>query len=308
VDHNKVGGSAGAAPTALRTGNARSALHGRVAILGNAAFRLVPTPAALHNLRTSGTFERQAPLRSLGAPGAQRQLLQEAQRVARSTSPATHGTANPDPDDVLPGDVGGGGLAHDGADVDRTQGSASNMARGGPRGARSAVDVSEAHQGGARYRLVATQRERQQAYDQSLARSDLPGAQLWIRAREPDATRPALRLLLATALRAAADLSPKPDSLPAPQAAQLAAVRAYLGVGPRDEPALDLAAVKRLLVEVSAVLAPRASAQKPASERRSDLLLLLPLMLLNAERPRTEAQRSLAVGRLALMCSSRAFL
>jgi hypothetical protein len=112
--------------------------------------------------------------------------------------------------------------------------------------------------------------------------------------------------MLATALRSAADLSPKSDHLPSPQAAQMAAIRAYLQVAPGDESALNLGGVKQLLTEVCAQIPPRSTEGTAEGERRSDLLLLLPLLLLNAERPRTEEQRLVAADRLGLLRTSRA--
>jgi hypothetical protein len=184
---------------------------------------------------------------------------------------------------------------------------AGGLAQGRGGGVAASTDAAAEPKGTQqRYRVIAQQSDRQQAQEQFFARSGLPGAELLTAAGEPKIVRPMLRAALATGLRASADLPLRSDRLPSPQSAQMGLVQAYLQITPRDEAALNLAGVKQLLIEVSEQLPPRSSEGTPAGERRSDLLLLLPLMLLNAERPRTPEQRQAAHDRLSLMRNSRA--
>jgi hypothetical protein len=279
--------SAGAAPGAQASdrSGALGAHHGRVSTFAGSSFRLVPTPPALQKLPSPGAFEKQTPLRPLAATGVQRQLLRESQRPAKAMPPAAQATEP--------------AIDSPSVNSDEPQEAQSEAPS---RRAKGAADRS---QGAPRYRVVARQTDRHQA-QQQFARSGLPGAELLTEAGERTAVRPALRLALATGLRAAADLPLRSDGLPSPQTAQMVLLQAYLQVTPREESALNLGGVKQLLMTVCEQLPPRSSEGTPAGERRSDLLLLLPLMLLNAERPRTAEQRQAAKDRLGLMCASRA--
>jgi hypothetical protein len=314
MNRNRIGAAgSGAATPGPKGGGEGGAPNGRMSMFGGTAFRLVRTPTALQTAQASASFEKQAPLRALAGAGAQRQAVRDVQRAARpAASAATASVHSADPagnasdiDEARPAGVHG-----DEDDEASSQAPAAGLGAGMAKGrgsfAAAAPSDNDTPRGPAQYRVVAKQQDRQQAQDQFFMRSGLPGAELLLATTEPKATRPPLRLMLATALRTAADLLPKSDHLPSPQAAQMAAVRAYLRIAPGDEAALNLGGVKQLLTEVCAQIPPRSSEGTAEGERRSDLLLLLPLLLLNAERPRTKEQRLVAADRLGLLRTSRA--
>jgi hypothetical protein len=245
-------------------------------------------------------------LRSLAGTSVQRQLLPDALRGGRASGvPATRGqvpsastagaainerTARP----------GVGVENHDGAEPESTTNADDQTASGGTGGVAGASGRASAQ-----YRALAGKRDQRDAQDQAFTRSGLPGTQLLTAATDAKASRPALRALLALALRHVVDLPAQSPHLPGPQSAQLRAIQAYLRVVPGDETPLNLRAVKQLLIDASAGLPVRADNLSPEGERRGDLRVLLPLMLLNAERPRTKEQRLLAIDRLSLMRASR---
>jgi hypothetical protein len=320
MSQDKVG-SAGAARGAHGPQGAGAGASGpaRASTFAGSTFRLVATPAALQKPPSPNAFEKQVPLRSLAATGVQRQLLRDnTPRAAKPAGAAAAFNAQAaDPaaptaaaDEHEPAD-----REHDDTDGlrsrrpprERQGAAAGGMAQGRGDSVASSTDAAAEPKGAQqRYRVIAQQSDRQQAQEQFFARSGLPGAALLTAAGEPTVVRPMLRLALATGLRASADLPLRSDALPSPQSAQMGLVQAYLQIAPRDEAGLNLAGVKQLLVEVCEQLPPRSSEGTPAGERRSDLLLLLPLMLLNAERPRTAEQRQAARDRLGLMRNSRA--
>jgi hypothetical protein len=91
------------------------------------------------------------------------------------------------------------------------------------------------------------------------------------------------------------------------QALQLTAVRAYLHSRERGA-FITLERVKQVLVEASASKGSQSARTTPAtpiSEKEQDRHLLLPLTLLNADRPRLDEQRDQACDRLELLGSSR---
>lgn len=93
---------------------------------------------------------------------------------------------------------------------------------------------------------------------------------------------------------------------------QLAAVRAYLQKeqevrtdpekGPETGPLATLERVKQVLLERRPSDAPQQRAAAP-DESQQNRNLLLPLLLLNANRPRTEAQNQQACDRITLACA-----
>jgi hypothetical protein len=97
------------------------------------------------------------------------------------------------------------------------------------------------------------------------------------------------------------------DTKASAQALQLTAVRAYLRS--RERRAFTtLERVKQVLVEASASKGSQSARTTPAtpiSEKEQDRHLLLPLTLLNADRPRLEEQSDQACDRLELLSSSR---
>ncbi len=314
MNRNSVGSAGAGAATPGPKGRAEGgAPNGRMSMFGGTAFRLVRTPASLQTAQASTSFERQTPLRPLAGAGAQKQAMRDVLRAARpAASAATSNLQSADPagsasdiDEAHSDSVEGD---DDGKTSSRAPaaGLGAGMAKGRGGFAAAAQGENDTQRGSAQYRVVAKQQDRQQAQDQFFMRSGLPGAELLLATTEPKATRPPLRLMLATALRSAADLSLKSDHLPSPQAAQMAAVRAFLQIAPGAEAALNLGGVKQLLTEVCTQIPPRSSEGTAEGERRSDLLLLLPLLLLNAERPRTKEQRLMAADRLGLLRTSRA--
>lgn len=94
---------------------------------------------------------------------------------------------------------------------------------------------------------------------------------------------------------------------------QLAAVRAYLQKeqeaqkspekGPEAGPLATLERVKQALLERRPSTAPQQRAAAP-DESQQNRNLLLPLLLLNANRPRTEAQNQQACDRITLACAA----
>jgi hypothetical protein len=318
---NHVNATAGASPAAASKKTAsEGGLHGRVSTFSNITFRPVATPATLDVGRAGSAFERHSPLRSLAAAGVQRQLLQESQRSGRSVvalpTPGRPNTAAPAAVAQVRSDNGLAIPAADAeepdasaaANTDPTRGGAGGTGPGGGSVRGLSKTASEHRQHTAQYRMVAAQHDLRDAQEQCFAQTGLPGARLFTEAADPKAVRPALRQLLAIALRASADLPAQSGELPGPQAAQMSVIQAYLQIAPGDESALNLGGIKQLLMEACAQIPPRSSEDTPQGERRSDLLLLLPLMMLNAERPRTGEQRQLAMDRLGLMRASRVLL
>ena len=88
-------------------------------------------------------------------------------------------------------------------------------------------------------------------------------------------------------------------------ALQLMAVRAYLHHSGEPRAFSTLERVKQLLVERSSTAARQGARPAPASEKEQDRHLLLPLVLLNADRPRTRDQRDQACDRMELLSASR---
>ena len=88
-------------------------------------------------------------------------------------------------------------------------------------------------------------------------------------------------------------------------ALRLTAVRAYLLHRGEPGPLATLARVKQALVEQRrAPPAPAGDPSDPAEEARQHRNALLPLLLLNADRPRTPAQTRLACDRIDLVCAT----
>lgn len=88
-------------------------------------------------------------------------------------------------------------------------------------------------------------------------------------------------------------------------ALQLMAVRAYLQRSGEPRAFSTLERVKHLLVERSSTGARQGARPAPASQKEQDRHLLLPLTLLNADRPRTRDQRDQACDRMELLSASR---
>jgi hypothetical protein len=112
--------------------------------------------------------------------------------------------------------------------------------------------------------------------------------------------------LLGVLLAIAPDMATGNTKLSA-QALQLTAVRAYLRSGERG-PFTTLERVKQVLMENSAskrTQGTRTAAPAPISEKQQDRHLLLPLMLLNADRLRLDDQRDQACDRMELLSASR---
>ena len=112
--------------------------------------------------------------------------------------------------------------------------------------------------------------------------------------------------LLGVLLAIAPDMATGNTKLSA-QALQLTAVRAYLRSGERG-PFTTLERVKQVLMENSAskrTQGARTTAPAPISEKQQDRHLLLPLMLLNADRLRLDEQRNRACDRMELLSASR---
>jgi hypothetical protein len=94
-------------------------------------------------------------------------------------------------------------------------------------------------------------------------------------------------------------------------ALRLVAVRAYLQSRPEPGPLATLARVKQALLDqrsepgprVAAPTDPAASAD-PAEEARQNRHALLPLLLLNADRPRTPQQTRLSCDRIEMVCAT----
>ncbi len=88
----------------------------------------------------------------------------------------------------------------------------------------------------------------------------------------------------------------------------LAAVRAYLMHRAEPGPLATLARVKQALLDQRSEPRPPSPAPAdpadPAVEARQNRHLLRPLQLLNADRPRTEAQNGQACDRIALVCAA----
>lgn len=130
----------------------------------------------------------------------------------------------------------------------------------------------------------------------------------WAEALANDAMRPET---LARALVAVMLDAHKPAAMPVPETQvtrlQLAAVRAYLMKMHQSSlergPLSSLAHVKQLLLDSD-----RGGVQRPGrtlpDEEQQNLNLLLPLKLLNADRPRTPEQIQRACDRIELSCRS----
>jgi hypothetical protein len=273
---------------------------------GGTVFRQVCTPAALDLARAASAFEKRAPLRSLAGTNAQRQLLPDVLRGARPSGAPSGRSQVPSATAIntvvneSTSRAAGSAEDHDGLEPEGATNADDQTALGGTGGVAGASGRASAQ-----YRALAGQRDQRDTQDQAFTRSGLPGTQLLTAATDAKASRPALRALLALALRHAVEMPARSPHLPGRPSAQLCAVQAYLRVVPGDETPLNLRAVKQLLTDASAGLPARSADVSPAGERRGDLRVLLPLMLLNAERPRTTEQRLLALDRLSLMRASR---
>lgn len=88
-------------------------------------------------------------------------------------------------------------------------------------------------------------------------------------------------------------------------ALQLMAVRAYLHHSGEPRAFSTLERVKQLLLEKASTATRQGARPAPASEKEQDRHLLLPLVLLNADRPRTRDQRDQACDRMELLSASR---
>jgi hypothetical protein len=323
MSNDKVGGTGSTqGPHGSGTAAFSGAGHSRASTFAGSTFRLVPTPAALQRPTAFAAFEQQAPLRSLSAAAVQRQLVRENPRPVKTASAAASSNLQA-PDAPVPahGSEADNAATNDHDDDslharrrlrrDDSAQADNSMGRGKDDGVGLVPAMTAANEPKValqRYRVIAQQRDHQLTQDQAFARSGLPGAELLTAAAERTAMRPPLRLALALGLRSSADLPLRSDGLPSPQSAQMGLVQSYLQIVPREEPPLSMQSVKQLLVETSVQLPPRRGEATTAGERRGDLLLLLPLMLFNAERLRTDGQRQDARDRLGLMRSSRAML
>jgi len=89
------------------------------------------------------------------------------------------------------------------------------------------------------------------------------------------------------------------------EALQLTAVRAYLQRNRERGAFTTLERVKQMLVETTAAGRTQNARATPVTEKEQDRHLLLPLTLLNADRPRTHEQRDQACDRMELLSASR---
>lgn len=134
-----------------------------------------------------------------------------------------------------------------------------------------------------------------------------PGAQaLWAQAAPSMAVRAEdLARALVEALVGIDTAAAPAEAGPGATTLQLAAVRSYLMQGPAagmaGRPLATLERVKRALLESRGQGAQRPAGAMP-DEARQNRNLLLPLKLLNADRPRTEAQVRQACSRIELCC------
>lgn len=91
-------------------------------------------------------------------------------------------------------------------------------------------------------------------------------------------------------------------------ALRLVAVRAYLQSRLEPGPLATLARVKQALLDQRSEPGPRAAAPSdgadPAEEARQNRHALLPLLLLNADRPRTPQQTRLSCDRIEMVCAT----
>jgi hypothetical protein len=135
------------------------------------------------------------------------------------------------------------------------------------------------------------------------------GAQaLWASAAPNVAVRAddLMRALVGALVAANAPAQPQPPG-PGPTTLQLAAVRAYLmkvqETGVERGPLATLARVKHALLENRGHASQRSACATP-DEGQQNRNLLLPLKLLNADRPRTAAQAQQACSRIELSCQT----
>ena len=91
-------------------------------------------------------------------------------------------------------------------------------------------------------------------------------------------------------------------------ALRLVAVRAYLQSRQEPGPLATLARVKQALLDQRSEPSPRVTAPSdpadPAEEARQNRHALLPLLLLNADRPRTPLQTRLSCDRIEMVCAT----
>ncbi|TXD72220.1 hypothetical protein FUT87_24465 [Mitsuaria sp. TWR114] len=91
-------------------------------------------------------------------------------------------------------------------------------------------------------------------------------------------------------------------------ALRLVAVRAYLQSRLEPGPLATLARVKQALLDQRSEPGPRVAAPTdpadPAEEARQNRHALLPLLLLNADRPRTPLQTRLSCDRIEMVCAT----
>lgn len=118
-----------------------------------------------------------------------------------------------------------------------------------------------------------------------------------VQGRPEDQARALVSALLAINTRAGEPGAPGAATL------QLAAVRAYLQKGCEAGPLATLQRVKQALLEDRPSGAQQPGAAVP-DESQQNRNLLLPLLLLNANRPRTETQNQQACDRMTLVCET----
>lgn len=124
-----------------------------------------------------------------------------------------------------------------------------------------------------------------------------PGA----KAQGPSAEQARALVSALLAINSPAGLAP---SAPRPGVAtlQLAAVRSYLQRCSEPGALATLAHVKQALLDVLSTGTPNERTAMPASEPQQNRNLLLPLLLLNADKPRTDRLRHRACDRIELLC------